>query len=98
MRRWASAIVAHPPDDKPEEFGWTFSNDGKYIIKWFEGPAAPRVLDVTIFFSNEEPMCINHYRNKRKETNGKHLCNYGHVASKINVLLLYCYLAALINH
>ena len=23
-------------------------NDGKYIIKWFEGPAAPRVLDVTI--------------------------------------------------
>ena len=48
VRPWASAIVAHPPDDRPEEFGWTFSNDGKYIIKWFEGPAAPRVLDVTI--------------------------------------------------
>ena len=48
VRRWASAIAAHPPDDGPEEFGWTFSNDGKYIIKWFEGPAAPRVLDVTI--------------------------------------------------
>ena len=47
-RHWASATVAHPPDDRLEEFGWTFSNDGKYIIKWFEGPAAPRVLDVTI--------------------------------------------------
>ena len=31
VRRWALAIVSHPPDDKPEEFGWTFSNDGKYI-------------------------------------------------------------------
>ena len=48
VRRWASAIAAHPPDDGPEQFGWTFSNNGKYIIKWFEGPAAPRVLDVTI--------------------------------------------------
>ena len=48
VRRWASAIAAHPLDDGPEEFGWTFSNNGKYIIKWFEGPAAPRVLDVTI--------------------------------------------------
>ena len=48
VRRWASAIVVHPPDDKPEKCGLTFSNDGKYIIKWFEGPAAPRVLDVTI--------------------------------------------------
>ena len=48
MRRWASAIVTHPLDDRPEEFGWTFSNYGKYIIKWFEGPAVPRVLDVTI--------------------------------------------------
>ena len=48
MRRWGSAIVAHPPHDKPEELGWTFSNDGKYIIKWFEGPTAQRVLDVTI--------------------------------------------------
>ena len=48
MRRWASAIAAHLPDHGPEEFGWTFSNSGKYIIKWFEGPAAPRVLDVAI--------------------------------------------------
>ena len=48
VRRWASAIVPHPPDDKPEEFGWTFSNDGKYIITWFEGPEAPRVLDEII--------------------------------------------------
>ena len=48
VRRWAQAMVAHPPDDRPEEFGWTFSNDGKYIIKWFEGPKEPRVLDVTI--------------------------------------------------
>ena len=48
MRCWTSAIVTHSPDDKPEEFGWTFSNDSKYIIKWFEGPAVPRVLDVTI--------------------------------------------------
>ena len=35
VRRWTSNIVAHPLDDKPEEFGWTFSNDSKYIIKWF---------------------------------------------------------------
>ena len=48
VRCWTSAIVTHSPDDKPEEFGWTFSNDSKYIIKWFEGPAVPRVLDVTI--------------------------------------------------
>ena len=34
----------HPPDDRPEEFGWTFKNDGK----WFEGPAAPQVLDMTV--------------------------------------------------
>ena len=47
-RRWASAVRAHPPNDRPEDFGWTLSNDGQYIIKWFEGPAAPRVLDVTI--------------------------------------------------
>ena len=33
-------------DDRPEEFGWVFSNDDKYIIKWFEGAAAARVLDV----------------------------------------------------
>ena len=37
-----------PPDDRPEEFGWVFSNDDKYIIKWFEGPGATRVLDMTI--------------------------------------------------
>ena len=48
LRLWASAIVVHPPDDRPEEFGWTFSNDGKYIIKWFEGPAAPQVLDMAV--------------------------------------------------
>ena len=33
-------MVVHPPGDRPEEFGWAFSNDDKYIIKWFEGPAA----------------------------------------------------------
>ena len=37
----------------PKEFGWTFSNDSKYIIKWFEGPAAPRVLDVAILEDTE---------------------------------------------
>ena len=36
LRRWASAIVAQPPDDRSEELGWTFSNDDKYIIKWFD--------------------------------------------------------------
>ena len=40
--------MVHPLDDSPEEFGWVFSNDNKYIIKWFEGPAAAQVLDVTI--------------------------------------------------
>ena len=40
--------MVHPPDDRPEEFGWVFSNDDKYIIKWFEGPGATRVLDMTI--------------------------------------------------
>ena len=53
MRRWASAIVAHPPDGRPEEFGWAFSNDGKHIIKWFEGPAVASVSDVTIFDNTE---------------------------------------------
>ena len=45
---WALTIVAQPPDGKPEEFGWTFSNDGRYIIKWCEGSAAPRVLDLSV--------------------------------------------------
>ena len=40
--------MVHPPDDRPEEFGWVFSNDDKYIIKWFKGPGATRVLDMTI--------------------------------------------------
>ena len=40
--------MVHLPDDRQEEFGWVFSNDDKYIIKWFEGPAAALVLDVTI--------------------------------------------------
>ena len=25
VRRWASAIVAHPSDGKPEDFGWTMT-------------------------------------------------------------------------
>ena len=33
-----------PPDDRLKEIGWAFSNDGKYIIKWSEGPAALRVF------------------------------------------------------
>ena len=40
--------MVHSPDDRPEEFGWVFSIDDKYIIKWLEGPAVARVLDVTI--------------------------------------------------
>ena len=40
--------MVHPPDDRPKESGWVFSNDDKYIIKWFQGPATARVLDVTI--------------------------------------------------
>ena len=40
VRSWALAIVVHPPDDWPRENGSVFSNDNKYIIKWFEGPAA----------------------------------------------------------
>ena len=40
--------LVHPPHDRAEEFGWIFSNDDKYIIKWFERPVATRVLDVTI--------------------------------------------------
>ena len=40
--------MVHPHDDSPEEFGWVFSNGNKYIIKWFERPAAAQVLDVTI--------------------------------------------------
>ena len=40
--------MVHLSDDRPEEFGWVFSNDDKYIIKCFEGPAAARILDVTI--------------------------------------------------
>ena len=41
---WASAILVHPLDDRPEEFGWVFINEDK----WFEGPAAAGVLGVTI--------------------------------------------------
>ena len=40
--------MVHPPNDRPEEFSWVFSNNDKYIIKWFEGAAAAQVLDVTI--------------------------------------------------
>ena len=38
--------MAHPPDDRPEEE--VFSNDDKYIIKWFERLTVGRVLDLTI--------------------------------------------------
>ena len=48
VRSWASVIVVHPPDDRPEELVWVFRNDDKYIIKWFEGPAVVQLLDVTI--------------------------------------------------
>ena len=40
--------MVHPPDDRPEELGFVFSNKDKYIIKWFEGHAAAQVLDLTI--------------------------------------------------
>ena len=48
VRIWEPAIVVHPPDDRPEELGFVFSNKDKYIIKWFEGHAAAQVLDLTI--------------------------------------------------
>ena len=57
-RHWVSAIVAHLADVRPEEFGWTFGNDGRYIIKWCEGPSAQRVLDVTIS-EDTEPLTEN---------------------------------------
>ena len=41
--------MVHPSDDRLEELGFVFSNEDKYIIKWFEGPAVAHVLDVTIF-------------------------------------------------
>ena len=37
--------VVHPLDDRPKELDWAFSNDSKYIIKWFEGPVVARVLE-----------------------------------------------------
>ena len=37
-----------PPDDRPKEFVWGFRNSGEYIIKWYKGPASPRVLDVAM--------------------------------------------------
>ena len=47
-----------PPDARPEEFGWAFSNGSKYIIKWFQGPAAPHVSGMTIS-KNTEPSTEN---------------------------------------
>ena len=43
--RWISAVESRPPLWKPEEEGWVIKN-GKYAIKWFDGPVAPEILDV----------------------------------------------------
>ena len=48
--------IDFPPDNRPEQFGWTLSSGDKYIIKWFEGSAVSRNLDVTI---SEEPSTEN---------------------------------------
>ena len=40
-----SATVSQPPDEYPENSGWVLE-DQSYIIKWFEGSAAPKALDV----------------------------------------------------
>ena len=47
-----------------KSFDWEFSNDSKYIIKWYERPAAPQILDVKISVYKTD---FDNYANKDKE-------------------------------
>ena len=57
-RRWMSANVPQPPDEYPENSGWVFE-DQSYIIKWFEGSAAPKALDVVYDENIQPPANLN---------------------------------------
>ena len=45
--KWCSSTEPFEPAMSPPDHGWIFQ-DGKYKIKWFEGEAAPRSLDIIL--------------------------------------------------
>ena len=45
--RWYSAIRQFETNLSPLQYGWELT-DGQYALKWYEGEAYPRTLDITI--------------------------------------------------
>ena len=45
--RWCTSTMPIEPAVYPEDHGWVLQ-DGKYKIKWFDGEAAPRSLDILL--------------------------------------------------
>lgn len=45
--KWFSSTDPFEPAMSPPNHGWIFQ-DGKYKIKWFDGDAAPRSLDIIL--------------------------------------------------
>ena len=42
---WLNATDSSPPDLSPEDLGWLLE-DGYYQLKWFDGEAAPKAIDI----------------------------------------------------
>lgn len=51
-RRWASSPFSQPPQEDPEQFGWT-KDDNKYSILWYEGDATPSLCELKCEDDNE---------------------------------------------
>ena len=44
-RLWGNCLNANPRDQNVLSFGWRMK-DGRYKIQWFDGDAAPKIVDV----------------------------------------------------
>ena len=51
--KWYSSTDPYEPDMPPECHGWII-HEGKYKMKWFEGPAAPKSLDIVLTDAGSE--------------------------------------------
>ena len=44
-RLWRNCFLPNPQDQDVESFGWKLEEDGHYTLHWFDGEAAPRIVD-----------------------------------------------------
>jgi hypothetical protein len=58
---WQHSAQAESPITNPTDFGWSLE-DGRYVIHWFDGEAAPKIVDVV--------------KEKTEDDFGKLLTNY----------------------